>query len=76
MGQLATHVARVCEWVPTTLEATEFDVSPPEGGAPPKPATADSVEGLLEVLDKASSEARALVEKTSDEAFMVEWSPI
>ena len=71
MGQLANHLARVCEWVPTTLEATEFDVTAPEGGAP-QPTIADSVEGMLEVLDKTSSEARALVEQTSDEAFMVD----
>ncbi len=73
MGQLANHLARVCEWVPTTLEATEFDVNPAEGGTP-QPTIADSVEGMLEVLDKTSSEARAVVEKTTDEAFMVEWS--
>jgi hypothetical protein len=39
MGRLATHVAELAGWVPTTLESESFDFAPP--GAPPfEPKTA------------------------------------
>jgi uncharacterized damage-inducible protein DinB len=73
LGRLATHVAELSGWVPTTLESESFDFAPP--GAPPfQPKTAGSRAELLEVFDKNVAAARAAIGAASDAQWMAPWS--
>src|SRR5580692_2510218 len=73
LGRLATHVAELSSWVPTTLESESFDFAPP--GAPPfQPKTAASRADLLEMFDKNVAAARAAIAAASDLQLMARWS--
>ena len=73
LGRLATHVAELTGWVPTTLESESFDFAPP--GAPPiQPKTAGSRAELLEMFDKNVATARAAISGASDAQLMVPWT--
>ena len=69
LGDLANHVARLSSWAVSTLKETELDVA----DFPP-PEVADTVDGVLAILDETSKAARAAIEAASDEDFMVQWS--
>ena len=73
LGRLATHVAELSGWVPTTLESESFDFAPP-GAAPFQPKTAGSRAELLEVFDKNVAVARAAIGAASDAQWMAPWS--
>lgn len=72
MGDLATHVAHVPTWMSMTLDRDAFDVSP--DGEPVKFPPATSVAELLEQYDRGVAEARASLERTTDETFLGSWS--
>lgn len=73
LGDLITHLTNLLTWAPATLEATELDLNPPGGPAwtPPK---YEGVAKCLETFDANAAAARAAIEKTSDEEYMVTWS--
>lgn len=74
VGQLAVHIANLQQqWVPITLERTEFDTNPPDGQRVSTPAFESSVQ-LLRGYDAAVTAARALLARTSDADFMVPWT--
>jgi len=73
MGHLASHVAEMMSWVAVTLTQDEFDVAPP-GGPEFTPTILGSTTAIVELFDKNASEARALIESTTDEAFMETWT--
>lgn len=68
MIRLATHVADMFSWFPTTLETDELDFA--NGYEEPKPAT---TEELVAVLDKNVAAATESLKKTDDETFMKNW---
>jgi uncharacterized damage-inducible protein DinB len=70
-GYLAELVATMPSWIAMTINQDELDLSPP-GGQPPRQAL-DTSAALLAALDKAAAEARAALEKTSDEFLMTSW---
>lgn len=73
MGRLATHIAELIGWVPTTLESESLDFAPP--GAPPyQPKIAATRAELMEMLDKNSAAARAAIAAASDADLMVQWT--
>ena len=73
MGRLATHIAELYAWVPTTFEVETFDFAPP--GAPPyQPKIAGSRTELLETFDKNAAAARAAIAAASDAQLMVLWT--
>jgi uncharacterized damage-inducible protein DinB len=73
MGRLATHVAEMVEWIPTTFESESFDFMPP--GAPPyQPKNAASRAELLDKFDKGVSKARAAIAGASDAEMMTTWT--
>jgi uncharacterized damage-inducible protein DinB len=73
MGRLATHVAELAGWVPTTLESESFDFAPP--GAPPfEPKTAGTRAELLEMFDKNVATVHAALGAATDAQLMVTWS--
>lgn len=73
LGELATHLANLPNWTMPTLAASEFDISPAEGGPPPLAALTTTGE-LLSALDASSAAARAAVENSSEEDLAGPWT--
>ena len=73
IGQLAMHIANLPQWASITLERRDFDTNPP-GGAPATSRVFESTRHLLEVYDANVSAARALLVRTTDGEFMVQWT--
>ena len=73
LGQLAMHIAHLPQWTAIALERTEFDTNPPDSPRPASPAF-ESVVNLLRSYDSNVSAARALVARTTDAEFMVQWT--
>jgi uncharacterized damage-inducible protein DinB len=71
-GYLADMVATMPTWVTMEINLNELDVAPAEGQGTkkaPKETSAD----LLKALDEAAAEARAALEKTTDEHLETTW---
>jgi uncharacterized damage-inducible protein DinB len=75
LGQLAMHIANLPMWASIALERKEFDANPPGGGggAASTPSF-ESASQLLEFYDAHVSAARALIVRTTDGEFMVQWT--
>jgi uncharacterized damage-inducible protein DinB len=73
LGQLAMHIANLPMWASITLERKEFDTNPP-GGRPATGPSFQSSSHLLETYDANVSAARALIVRTTDGEFMVQWT--
>jgi uncharacterized damage-inducible protein DinB len=73
IGQLAMHIANLPQWAPMILQRTEFDTNPPGGQSVRTPSFVASAQ-LLELFDDSVSSARALLARTSDGEFMVQWT--
>jgi uncharacterized damage-inducible protein DinB len=73
LGQLSMHIASLPQWASITIDRTEFDTNPPGGqraAAPPFESRAQ----LLQTYDDNVKAARALLARTSDTEFMVQWT--
>lgn len=71
-GYLADMVATMPTWLTMEINLNELDVAPAEGQGtkkPPKETSAD----LIKALDEAAAEARAALEKTTDEHLETTW---
>ena len=73
LGQLAMHLARIPQWASIALERTAFDPSAPDSDILTTP-NCESVAELLRVHDDSVRAARALVVRTTDGEFMVQWT--
>src|SRR5687767_7721402 len=73
LGQLAMHIANLPRWASIALERTEFDTNPPEGARDTSPPF-ESPSQLLQNYDANVSAARALLVRTTDPEFMVQWA--
>ena len=73
LGHLAMHIASLPHWASITLERTEFDTNPPDGPRVTTPAY-ESAAKLLHTYDANVSAARALLVRTTDAEFMVQWA--
>jgi uncharacterized damage-inducible protein DinB len=73
LGQLAMHIANIPNWAAITLERVEFDTNPVDGGLPPR-RTFESTVQLLKTYDDAVKAARALLVRSTDGEFMVQWT--
>jgi uncharacterized damage-inducible protein DinB len=73
LGQLAMHIANLPVWASITLERKEFDTNPPGGTRVTTPLF-ESIAHLLESYDANVSAARALLARTTDGEFMVQWT--
>ena len=69
MARLATHVAELPGWASTTVDVDVLEMQPGY-----KPRIAQSRAELLEIFDKAVSEARPKIEATSDEKWQQLWT--
>jgi uncharacterized damage-inducible protein DinB len=70
LGRLAGHIAELPGWGSMTLNTDNFDLDP---GAY-KPLVPASRDEALAVFDKNAAEARAEIEKASDEALTATWT--
>jgi len=71
-GYLANMVATIPTWITMQINQDELDVAPADGGKVDQKRLDDSKE-LLQALDKASADARAAFEKTTDEHLQTNW---
>jgi uncharacterized damage-inducible protein DinB len=70
LGRLASHIAEMFAWTPSTLEHAELDFSKMDY----KPFEPKTTEELVEFLDKNVAEAIASLKSSSDERFMENWT--
>jgi len=71
-GYLADMVATMPTWIAMEIDRHELDVAPAEGQSTkraPKETSAD----LVKALDESAAEARAALEKTTDEHLETTW---
>ena len=73
VGELGLHIANLLTWAGRTLEATEYDVDPPDGSAAPAPVF-ESVAANLTRFDQNSAAARASIANATDEDLKVHWT--
>jgi uncharacterized damage-inducible protein DinB len=73
LGQLAMHIANIPTWASVTLERKEYDMSPPDDQRIVSPPFESSSQ-LLRAYDENVRAARALVVRTTDGEFMVQWT--
>jgi uncharacterized damage-inducible protein DinB len=71
-GYLADMVATIPTWITMEINRDELDVAPAEGQGTKK-AQKETREDLLKALDEAAAEARAALEKTTDEHLATTW---
>ncbi|HEY0144062.1 MAG TPA: DinB family protein [Thermoanaerobaculia bacterium] len=69
LGDLATHVGNLFNWVVMTIEQEEFDTA-----APFQRPTFTSTEELLARFDTTAAKARAALAGASDETLMAKWT--
>jgi uncharacterized damage-inducible protein DinB len=73
MGDLATHLAEIPQWMAVTLEQGSFDVDPPGGKKYERPKL-NSCKEILATFDKSVAAARSMLEKSTDDKLMESWS--
>src|SRR5262245_27124774 len=73
MGDLATHLVNLPEWVGIALNQDSFDLAPP-GAEPQRAKPANSHAEILERFDKAVAAARATLAAASDEHLLKPWT--
>lgn len=71
-GYLANMVATIPTWITMEIDRDELDVAPAEGQETRKPPQETSAD-LIKALDEAAAEARAALEKTTDEHLETTW---
>jgi len=72
VGWLASHVATMVDWLPTTLKTEELDYAP-VGGPAYQPPKIENRKELLAEFDKNVSAARAALADVSDAEIMKNW---
>lgn len=70
-GYLANMVATIPSWVAMEINQEELDIAPAEGSKTDQ--RMETSEELLKALDKSAADARAALEKTTDEHLMTSW---
>ncbi len=73
MGDLVTHLANLPTWAEVTLRRSEFDLDPPDGSAPPRPAFTTMATAIA-TLDTNVAHAHQIIAETSDADFMASWT--
>ena len=69
-GHLASHIAEMFGWTPSTLGSDELDFSKMDY----KPFVPETSEQLLEFFDKNVREAMETLQNAPDELFMENWT--
>lgn len=71
-GYLADMVATIPSWIALQVTKNELDVAPADGSTMKQEAKKTSA-ALMQALDKAAADARAALEKTTDEHLNTLW---
>jgi uncharacterized damage-inducible protein DinB len=71
-GYLANMVATMPTWLTMEINLDELDVAPAEGQSTRKPPQETSAD-LIKALDESAAEARAALEKTTDDFLETTW---
>jgi uncharacterized damage-inducible protein DinB len=71
-GYLANMVATIPTWVAMQINQDELDVAP-QGAGRVEQKRLETSEELLQALDKAATDARAALQKTTDEHLQTRW---
>ena len=73
LGRLAGHLAEMLGWTGETIRKDSLDLAPP--GAPPmRPAVVKTRKEVLDLFDKNNADARAALEKATDDHLLKSWS--
>ncbi len=73
LGRLAGHLAEMLGWTGETIRKDSLDLAPP--GAPPmQPAVVKTRKEVLDLFDKNKADARAALEKATDDHLLKSWS--
>lgn len=73
MGELATHLANLFDWIIISLETDSLDPGA-IGGAAPRRETADLPRDLLQTFDRKAAAARSALAGASDEQLGKSWT--
>jgi len=73
LGQLASHVAQLPDWLSTIFAGDEFNFRP-EGGPVYRMAKCESRRELLDLFDASVAKAKAAMAAASDETYEVPWT--
>lgn len=73
LGQLASHVAQLPDWISYIFSGDEFDFRP-AGGPVYQSAKCGSRAELLDLFDRSVAKARTAMETARDETLDTEWS--
>jgi len=71
-GYLANMVATIPMWVSMQINHDELDIAPKDGSKFEQKRL-DTIEELIEALDKAAAGAREAFDKATDEQLMTDW---
>jgi uncharacterized damage-inducible protein DinB len=69
-GQLASHIAEMISWTPTTLQTSELDFAKMDY----KPFEPQTTDDLLEFFDKNLAEAVDTLKNTTDDVYLENWT--
>jgi uncharacterized damage-inducible protein DinB len=70
LARLAQHVAEIPEWTKATILSDELDFAK----TPYTPPEITSTKQITDIFDKSFKESIEILEKTSDEEFMKNWT--
>src|SRR4249920_47297 len=70
-GYLADMVATIPSWIAMEVTKDELDVAPAQPAMKPEPKKTSAA--LIAALDKSAADARAVLEKTTDEHLQTPW---
>lgn len=71
-GYLANMVATIPTWIVMQISQDELDVAPADGGKM-EFKRLETSEELIKALDKSAADARAALQKTTDEHLLTNW---
>ena len=71
-GYLSDMVATIPSWIVMEVTKNELDVAPAQGSSM-KPEPKKTSAALIQALDKSAADARAALEKTTDEHLNTTW---
>lgn len=70
LGELATHIVNITEWLPIILKEPVFDLA----AAPIRREPLASRSAMLEVLDASARETEKLLDECDEQALEAEWT--
>lgn len=70
LGQLATHVAEMFDWLPITIKENELDFAAMDY----QPTIVKTTAELVDLFDKKYADGLAALQSASDEQFAQDWT--